>query len=293
MNDLCNHLSKSSSEILYLDQPRSCLTVKAMNNKKALVFAVICLLIVSSLTLATQAVAAQTSPSPTPNIPSRLTEASWIKMRGIVEKLDDVGARGQLQTLIRTAVRENAETKQLVSTTVMWTTNLAKDLQPQAPEEKTFNFHIARLPADAVTSFTSNQGTIEIKGTWKLADVTVTITVEKDAQGTITGIHKQQDIKPSTATGTLTIENNKFTQTIGDDTVLTGSIYRSLTRSWYNPYKLSDGTTQGSTITRTDLKTVATNYGASPGWGNYNLDMDFNNNYRVDIADISSVAAKM
>jgi hypothetical protein len=30
-----------------------------------------------------------------------------------------------------------------------------------------------------------------------------------------------------------------------------------------------------------------------PGWGNYDTRMDFNNNYRVDIADISTVASNM
>ena len=49
-----------------------------------------------------------------------------------------------------------------------------------------------------------------------------------------------------------------------------------------------DSTT--STVTRDDVKAIAQNYGAMPGWGNYNVNMDFNHNYRVDIADISSVA---
>jgi hypothetical protein len=46
-------------------------------------------------------------------------------------------------------------------------------------------------------------------------------------------------------------------------------------------------------ITRTDVRTIAKNYGAMPSWGNYDTNMDFNNNYRVDIADISAVAANM
>ncbi len=53
---------------------------------------------------------------------------------------------------------------------------------------------------------------------------------------------------------------------------------------------MTDDTTS-NTITRTDVKTIAKCNGASPGWGNFDLGMDFNKNYRIDIADISTVAA--
>lgn len=49
----------------------------------------------------------------------------------------------------------------------------------------------------------------------------------------------------------------------------------------------------GKVVTSSDVNVVAQNYGAMPGWGNYDSSMDFNNNYRVDIADISTVAANM
>jgi hypothetical protein len=263
-----------------------------MKTKKAIVFTIISLLMISSIALTVQATVAK--PSIVENVANRLMQANWLKMNGNIEKLGiDTEVRGQLQTQIRTSVRQTAETKEVISATAIWTTNLAKDLQPgQATEDKTYTYFIARLPADSTPSLTPTTGTYTISGNWKVAEVTVTITVEKDSQGIITNVHKEQDIKPSTPTGTLTIdiENNKFTLKIGTDPELTGSIYRSVTRSWSNPFKMTDDTTS-NTITRIDVKTIAKCYGASPGWGNFDLGMDFNHNYRVDIADISSVAA--
>jgi hypothetical protein len=265
-----------------------------MKTKKAIVFAIISLLMISSIALTVEAAVAK--PSIVENVANRLMLANWLKMNGNIEKLGTTDVRGQLQTQIRTSVRQTAETKEVISATAIWTTNLAKDLQPgQATEDKTYTYFIARLPADSAPSFNPTDGKYTISGDWKVAEVKVTITVEKDAQGTITNVHKEQDIKPSTAQGTLTITtaDNKFTLTLKtspDDTVLSGSIYRSVTRSWSNPFKMTDDTTS-NTITRIDVKTIAKCYGASPGWGNFDLGMDFNHNYRVDIADISSVAA--
>jgi len=34
-------------------------------------------------------------------------------------------------------------------------------------------------------------------------------------------------------------------------------------------------------------------YGAMPGWGNYDARMDFCGHFKIDIADLSTVAANM
>jgi hypothetical protein len=44
-------------------------------------------------------------------------------------------------------------------------------------------------------------------------------------------------------------------------------------------------------VSKTDLAAVAKCYGNMPGWGNYDQKMDFN--YRIDIADVATVAAKV
>jgi hypothetical protein len=48
-----------------------------------------------------------------------------------------------------------------------------------------------------------------------------------------------------------------------------------------------------SIVKRTDVKTIAECYGTMQGSGSYDTRLDFTNNYRVDIADISTVASNM
>jgi hypothetical protein len=55
----------------------------------------------------------------------------------------------------------------------------------------------------------------------------------------------------------------------------------------FNWYSVTD--TPGTTVTRADVTAVVQCYRAMPGWGNYDTTMDFN--YRVDIADLATVAA--
>jgi hypothetical protein len=59
----------------------------------------------------------------------------------------------------------------------------------------------------------------------------------------------------------------------------------------FNPFKITDDLT--SSVSKTDLTTVAKCYGNMPGWGNYDQKMDFNFNYRIDIADLATVAANV
>lgn len=97
------------------------------------------------------------------------------------------------------------------------------------------------------------------------------------------------------ADGQLTVTDNwsKFTLNINGIDPLTGSVFRSMTRQMqFNQFKVTDDSTS-NTVTRSDINAVAQCYGAIPGWGSYDTRMDFNNNYRVDIADISTVAANM
>jgi hypothetical protein len=71
---------------------------------------------------------------------------------------------------------------------------------------------------------------------------------------------------------------------------LTGSVFRSVQRQvQFSPFKVTDDTSTNA-VTKADIAAVIHAYGAMPGWGNYDASMDFNHNYRVDIADISSVA---
>jgi hypothetical protein len=261
-----------------------------MNKNKAIIFAIVGILLLSSLTLAVNFAAA----IPT-NIAStgsnRLMSASWIRLNGVITQWGTLDVRGTLQTQARAATHQISGLNQLTSATAMWTTNITREISAaQSKENFTYVYYVARLPNASISAANVDTASgYSLSGTWNLANITATITVITDDNGAVIKVHREQDITPGKASGELTVSGSTFTLSIKGIDPLTGSVYRSITRSWYNPFKMTDDSTT-SAVTRDDVKTIGQNYGAMPGWGNFNSNMDFNHNYRVDISDISCVA---
>ena len=86
---------------------------------------------------------------------------------------------------------------------------------------------------------------------------------------------------------------SKFTLAINGIDPLTGSVFRSVTRQVeFNPFKVTEDSTT-NVVTKADIAAVVHAYGAMPGWGNYDAKMDFCNHFKIDIADLSTVACKL
>ena len=264
-----------------------------MNKNKIAIFAIVSLLLVSSIGLAIDFASA--SPGSLANavkstIADRLMQASWIRLNGNIEKWGTTDVRGQLQVQARTAVSVN-DNNSLTSATAMWTTNLTREIQAARTKQNfTYTYYVARLFNGSVSTQSSSNSNYFINGTWNVANVTSTITIVTNENGTIVKVHRDQDIVPMKAYGELNVTGNTFTLSINGLDPLTGSVWRQITRSWFNPFKMTDDSTS-NTVTPTDVKTIGQCYGNMPGWGNFDASMDFNHNDRVDIADISTVAA--
>ena len=262
-----------------------------MKNKNAIIFAIVGLLLSSSIAFAVDVAAAK--PSVMENASNRLTQASWIRINGAIEQWGETDVRGQLQVISRTATHQSSGSKEATSASAIWTENTTRAIQSvRAKENFTYVFHVAKLPNASVSAIVVSDGDYFLNGTWNYAKVTSTTTVNTDENGTVTHVHREQDIEPMQAYGELTITGNQFTLEIDGIDQLTGSVYRSITRSWFNPFKMSDDASTNAVV-RSDVKAIGQCYGSMPGWGNFDMSMDFNNNYRVDIADISSVAANI
>lgn len=267
-----------------------------MNKNKAIIFAVVGVLLASSLALAVDSAAAMPGGMITSS--NRPVSSSWIRINGVINQWGTTDVRGQLQTQARTALLQSSDTRQLASASAIWTTNITRAIQEvRAKENFTYVFYAARLLNASVSTLSadSSASNYVIGGTWNIATVTSNVTILTNADGTIARVLRNQDITTQKAYGELTITDNwsKFTLAINGIDPLTGSVLRSMTRQMqFNHFKLTDDSVS-STVTKADIREVARNYGAMPGWGSYDTRMDFNNNYRVDIADISTVAANM
>ena len=267
-----------------------------MNKNKTLIFAVIGVLLASSLALAVESAAA--IPTGMMRVSNRPVSASWVRLNGVIDQWGTTDARGQLQTQARTALLQSSDTRQLASATAIWTTNTSRAIQSvRAKENFTYVFYTARLLNASVSTLntTSSSSNYFINGTWNVATVNSTVTIITNENGTITRVLRNQDTTTQKAYGELTVTDNwtKFALAISGIDPLTGSVSRLMQRQMqFNAFKMTDDSTS-NTVTKADIKAVAQSYGAMPGWGNYDTRMDFNNNYRVDIADISTVAANM
>ena len=165
---------------------------------------------------------------------------------------------------------------------------MAKPLRNQT-NTRLLNASVSTLSASSAAS------NYFINGTWNVATVKSTITITTNTNGEIIKIQRNSETSVQKAYGELTITDNwsKFTLAINGIDPLTGSVFRSVTRQvQFNPFKITDDTTS-NIVTRADLVEVVKCYRAMPGWGRYDTRMDFNNNYRVDIADLSTVASHM
>ena len=267
-----------------------------MNKNKALIFAVIGVLLASSLALAVDSAAAM--PRGMTSVSNRPVSASWIRINGAINQWGTTDVRGQLQTQARTALLQSSDTRQLASATAIWTTNTTRAIQAVRTKENfTYVFYTARLLNASVSTLStgSSASNYFINGTWNVATVKSNVTIITNENGAITRVLRNQDITTQKAYGELTVTDNwsKFTLNITGLDPLTGSMSHYMQRQMqFNAFKMTDDSTS-NTVTRADINTVAQCYGAMPGWGSYDTRMDFNNNYRVDIADISTVAANM
>ncbi len=259
---------------------------------KALITAVVALLLVSTIAV-TFSYAAALHVDPLRAASNRLTSSSWIKLNGVIDQWGTTTVRGTLQTQAREATHETSGTNQFAAATAIWTTNTSRAIQDvKAKENFTYVYYVARLANVSVSTVDASSGSYFINGTWTVATINANVTVITNDEGQIVRVLRNQDSSIQRAYGELSVANNKFTLSINGIDSLSGSVFRTITRAWNNPFKMGVEATN-SIVTRADVRTIGQCYGAMPGWGNFDLSMDFNNNYRVDIADISTVAANV
>jgi len=231
---------------------------------------------------------------------NRPVQKNWVRIDGIITQWGSTNVTGFLSAQARTTLLNASDTRQLSSASAMWTTDKFRPLfnAVRTKENLTYTIYSARLTNASVAMLSYDDSGFFMNGTWNMNTVTVTVTVYTDSNGTITGVHQDTDITPTQAYGELTVTDNwtKFTLAINGIEPLTGSVRRSMMRQMqWNPFKITGDFTDSAsdTVTKTDLTAVAQCYGNMPGWGNFDQKMDFNFNYRIDIADVATVASNV
>jgi hypothetical protein len=230
-------------------------------------------------------------------VSSRPVQASWVRINGVITKWGTTDVRGLLNVQARTALLNNADTRQLAQAGAVWTTNISRAISTvRSKENFTYTFYAARLMNASVSTLSYGASNFFINGTWNVYKVQSNVTIITDSDGNIVHVHRDSNTDVSKAYGELNVTDNwtKFKLQLTGYDPLTGSVTRSITRQMqFNMFKVADDAAVSNVVTKADFAAVVKCYRAMPGWGNYDNAMDFNSNYRIDIADLSTVAANM
>jgi hypothetical protein len=271
-----------------------------MNKKISVIVAIIALFAVCSSSIVVGAYAQSSTISPTPtSVANALTQRSYIRIDGTITQWGTTPVIGVLQTQARVALFQNSNTNQLASATAIWTTNTSRPINAvRSKENFTYTFYEARLTNASVSTLSANTAATTdyfLNGTWNVYTVISNVTIITNADGQITNVHRSSDTSIQKAYGELTVTNSwtTFTLAINGIDPLTGSVVRSVTRQvQFNPFKVTDDTTS-TVVTRADITAVAQSYGSMPGWGNYDPKLDVCGHFKIDICDLSTVAANV
>jgi hypothetical protein len=205
---------------------------------------------------------------------------------------------GSIEVLARTQVGPR-NTIQGFAASAIWTTNTTRPIAAVRTRENfTYIFYTARLINGNFSALDYNGNAFYLNGTWNVWQITQTITIKTDSTtGQIISVDRDQNAVPlaTKAYGNFTVPSgwSTFTLDITGIAPLTGKVIAQVTLSAvFNPFML--GTDSSSTtVTRSDLNSIVSAYGSVPGWGNYNVNMDYCNHYQIDIFDLATAAANL
>ena len=232
-----------------------------------------------------------------PGSPNRLSlNVSFVRQYGVVSQFGTANASGTVVAQVRTLVN-GTEIRQGSSATAMWTTNSSRPINAvRAMENFTYTFYTARLVNASIASLSFTGYSFFLNGTWNVYNVTSTFTITTDSAGNVVGFNRNQNAVAlaSNAYGEFTVPSSgsSFTLAITGVNKLTGSVVvQRITTKMFNPFIIGFG--DSTTVTPSDVASVASAYGSMPGYGNYDQRMDYNFNYRIDINDLATAAANV
>jgi len=228
---------------------------------------------------------------------NRPNQQNLVKISGLITQWGTTNVNGSFSTQAKTTIFNASESRQIASASAIWTTNGLRPIKSiRAAENFTYSFYSAKLANASISKLNLDESDYFINGTWNVYNVTSVVTITTNSEGEIINVHRDSDTAVSKAYGELNVTSNWTTFKLSIDGMepLTGSVVRSRTSLMqFNQFKFADDDTTSNAVTRTDVTTIGRAYGSMPGWGNYDQSMDFNGNYRIDIADIVTVAANV
>jgi hypothetical protein len=217
----------------------------------------------------------------------------WMRFRGAITTWGDETYHGSVTINAKTANVFSAIFKPWATVQAVWSNEQRPITSAEKPTgEVTYTHYNAKLVfmqtirgARADPAFDLN-----ITGLWNVNKVV--ITNKFDDKGVLLSSIREVTPIISKAKGQMHITNDWKAFDIeiqGIDTIKGNAIGMTTATNMINPFSY-DGSQRP---TLTDLHQIARCYRAMPGFGNYINDLDFNMDSKIDLSDLTTVAANI
>jgi len=252
----------------------------------------ICVLMAAVLTLAAFAFV----PAVTRAEDEMEVQQTWVQVAGPVEKFGSdvaygwLSAHAKMQTI-------NATSAEWAHAHAFWTTSLVTPMElgehcRPGLENFTFSFYFAKLVNASTVALNYSGYDFYIGGLWDAYNVT--FVYYPNEEGDFDGENFNVTIVPlaENATGELRVTGGwtAFELNISGVDLVSGSVHHYFVGSM--EIEIGDCTGEGK-VDIQDLVHVAHAYGSKPGFKGFDFDMDFDNNFEIDVGDLATVAANI
>ena len=218
---------------------------------------------------------------------------TWVQVSGHIERFGPtaafgwLGAHAKMQTV-------NSTTGEWAEAHACWV-NSTVGMIPGgnfSMANFTYSFYAARLVNASLIALNYSGYDFYISGLWDA--INVTFVYYPNGEGVFDGENFNCTMEPvaSNATGELRVFEGwtKFELDITGVELVSGVVYHRFVGTV--DIEIGDVTGEGK-VDINDLVHVAHAYGCRPGIGKYSFEMDFNDDFQIDVGDLATVAANI
>ncbi len=215
---------------------------------------------------------------------------TWVRLRGQITQWGSTPVFGWINVHARTVETENVS-KDWAWVRAVWSdSGRHLNCTDLTTENITYSFFAACLVNSSQIELDYSGYDFYILGVWNVYNVTLEYYVNE--YGDLLSYTLSIEAVETDADGELRVLDGwtDFELDIGELDMLTGNVLMHAVGSMeINICDINGDHNVGIA----DLARIAKCYGAMPGFGNYNHEMDFNLDYKIDIGDLTTVAANI
>jgi len=217
-------------------------------------------------------------------------EQTWVRMRGMINQWGSDAVIGWLWAHARMST-VNDTYREWAGVHAIWSYSQRNINCTDPPTDNfTYTFYAARLVNSSVIELDYSGYAFYIAGLWNVDKVTFAYYV--DENGTLITSECTVESIVENGQGELRVLSNwsQFELEIAGTDLIQGVVLGHMIG--HMEIKICDVNGDGQ-VRIQDLVHVAKRYGAMPALGNYEHELDFDFNYKIDIGDLASVAANI